>query len=139
NSALDSRNFFDQNDAPPFKRNQFGASLGGPIKKDKAFLFGNYEGFRQRWANSAATSVPDAFARQGMMPCYIATPAACDPNNPNTSLQSQSQYVPVPNLKPGMLPYLNYFWPKPDQELYDLKTGLPTGAASSFINPRSRV
>src|SRR6266566_233046 len=78
NSVLDARNFFDQtNGAPPFKRNQFGASLGGPIKKDKAFLFGNYEGFRQRWVNSAATAVPDAFARQGMLPCYIATPAAC--------------------------------------------------------------
>src|SRR6516164_2130092 len=46
NSALDARNFFDQGSAPPFKRNQFGASLGGPIKKDKTFLFGNYEGFQ---------------------------------------------------------------------------------------------
>src|SRR5215831_2929116 len=108
NSALDARNFFDQSSTPPFRRNQFGGSLGGPIIKDKAFLFGNYEGFRQRWANSASTSVPDEFARQGMMPCYIATPAAC---GPNTSLQAQSQYVTVPNLKPGMLPYLNYFWP----------------------------
>src|SRR5262249_32536268 len=81
NSALDARNFFDQTDgAPPFKRNQFGASLGGPIKKDKAFLFGNYEGFRQRWVNSAATSVPDEFARQGQLPCYMATPTACGAN-----------------------------------------------------------
>src|SRR2546428_4992507 len=131
NSALDARNFFDQtNDAPPFKRNQFGASLGGPIKKDKAFLFGNYEGYRQRWAKSAATAVPDAFARQGMLPCYIATPAACGSN--------ASQYVTVPNLKPGMLPYLNYFWPTPAQQILDAQ-GRPTGAAYSFINPRSRV
>ncbi len=131
NSVLDARNFFDQtNGAPPFKRNQFGASLGGPIKKDKAFLFGNYEGFRQRWVNSAATAVPDAFARQGMLPCYIATPAACGSN--------ASQYVTVPNLKPGMLPYLNYFWPTPAQQILDAQ-GRPTGAAYSFINPRSRV
>src|SRR3989441_2332356 len=131
NSVLDARNFFDQtNGAPPFKRNQFGASLGGPLKKDKAFLFGNYEGFQQRWVNSAATSVPDAGARQGMLPCYMATPTACGSN--------PSQYVTVPNLKPGMLPYLNYFWPTPNQPILDAQ-GRPTGAAYSFINPRSRV
>src|SRR5437867_4454423 len=131
NGALDARNFFDQTDgAPPFKRNQFGASLGGPIKRDKAFLFGNYEGFRQRWVNSAATAVPDAFARQGMLPCYVATPTACGSN--------PSQYVTVPNLNPGMLPYLNYFWPAPTQPILDDK-GRPTGAAYSFINPRSRI
>src|SRR5207249_8262482 len=131
NSALDARNFFDQtNGAPPFKRNQFGGSLGGPIIKNKAFLFGNYEGFQQRWVNSAATAVPDGFARQGMLPCYMATPTACGSN--------PGQYVTVPNLKAGMLPYLNYFWPSPDQEIYDTQ-GRPTGTAYSFINPRSRI
>jgi hypothetical protein len=53
NSALDARNFFDQTTStPPFKRNQFGGTLGGPIKKDKMFIFGNYEGFQQRLANA---------------------------------------------------------------------------------------
>jgi hypothetical protein len=130
NSALDARNFFDQGNAPPFKRNQFGGSLGGPIIKDKAFLFGNYEGFQQRWANSAATAVPDANARKGMLPCYMATPTACGSN--------PSQFVTVPNLKQGMLPYMQYFWPSPDQEIYDTQ-GRPTGTALSFINARSRV
>ena len=41
NSALDARNFFDQQGVPPFKRNQLGGALGGPLKKDKFFLFGN--------------------------------------------------------------------------------------------------
>jgi hypothetical protein len=56
NDALDARNFFDLADAdkdgkldkPPFKRNQFGAALGGPIIKDKTFFFFSYEGLRQR-------------------------------------------------------------------------------------------
>ncbi|HEY8459418.1 MAG TPA: TonB-dependent receptor [Blastocatellia bacterium] len=56
NDALDARNFFDladndndgDLDKPPFKRNQFGAALGGPIIKDRTFFFFSYEGLRQR-------------------------------------------------------------------------------------------
>src|SRR5580704_550479 len=43
NSALDTRNFFDGPTVPPFRRNQFGASAGGPIRKDRTFIFGDYE------------------------------------------------------------------------------------------------
>ena len=63
NSALDARNFFDQGNIPAFRRNMFGGSLGGPIKKDKTFLFGNYEGFRQNLGLSDLTLVPDASSR----------------------------------------------------------------------------
>ena len=50
NDALDARNYFNftTNKPPPFKRNQFGAHLGGPIVKNKAFFFFSYEGLRQR-------------------------------------------------------------------------------------------
>jgi outer membrane receptor protein involved in Fe transport len=48
NDALDARNFFDGLNNPPFKRNQFGAALGGPIIKDRTFFFFTYEGLRQR-------------------------------------------------------------------------------------------
>jgi Carboxypeptidase regulatory-like domain len=68
NSALDARNYFDQGTIPEFQRNQFGGSLGGPIRKDKLFLFGNYEGFRQNWGLSAVTFVPDNEARNGYLP-----------------------------------------------------------------------
>ena len=63
NSALDARNFFDHGDIPPFRRNEFGGSLGGPIRKDKTFLFGNYEGFRQNLSLSDLTLVPDRASR----------------------------------------------------------------------------
>jgi len=63
NNALDAPNFFDRGDAPPFQRNQFGASLGGPIRKDKTFAFGNYEGFRQHLHQTSAAFVPDLKAR----------------------------------------------------------------------------
>lgn len=63
NNALDARNFFDQAQIPNFQRNEFGGSLGGPIKKDKTFLFANYEGYRQVLGLSDVTLVPDATSR----------------------------------------------------------------------------
>ena len=79
NSALDARNFFDQGSIPEFQRNQFGGSLGGPIRANKLFLFGNYEGFRQAWGLSTVTLVPDDQARHGYLP----------------NKQGQEQYVGV--------------------------------------------
>ena len=68
NNALDAPNFFDQGSAPPFQRNQFGASLGGPIQKDKTFLFGNYEGFRQNLHQTSVAFVPSAASRAIAVP-----------------------------------------------------------------------
>ncbi|HTV56105.1 MAG TPA: carboxypeptidase regulatory-like domain-containing protein [Terriglobia bacterium] len=68
NSALDARNFFDQGSIPQFERNEFGGALGGPIQKDKTFIFGNYEGFRQDLGLSDVTLVPDNNARLGLLP-----------------------------------------------------------------------
>jgi len=69
NSALDARNFFDATPhAAPFKRNQFGGSLEGPIIKDKMFVFGNYEGYQERLAKTSVAIVPGLQARQGRLP-----------------------------------------------------------------------
>src|SRR6202521_3850065 len=59
NGALDARNFFDPlSGAPPFKRNQFGASAGGPIIKQHTFIFGDYEGIRQSEGVTTTSTVP---------------------------------------------------------------------------------
>lgn len=68
NSAMDARNFFDLPTIPDFQRNQFGGSLGGPIRKDKTFLFGNYEGYRQTLGVSDVTLVPDDTSRAAAVP-----------------------------------------------------------------------
>jgi hypothetical protein len=63
NSFFDARNFFDGARIPEFQRNDYGAALGGPLRKDKAFLFANYEGYRQNLGESLVTLVPDNTSR----------------------------------------------------------------------------
>jgi hypothetical protein len=65
NSALDAKDFFDPKTKPipPFKRNQFGATMGGPISRDKTFYFLVYEGLIERLGVSGSTFVPDTNAR----------------------------------------------------------------------------
>ena len=67
NSALDARNFFDGSKPPPFRRNQFGAALGGPIRKDRTFFFVNYEGIRQSKGITTVSTVPSPDARNGII------------------------------------------------------------------------
>lgn len=64
NSALDARSFFATS-TPPLNRNQFGVSIGGPIKRDKAFFFLNYEGFRELDGQTHTANVPTAAERGG--------------------------------------------------------------------------
>ena len=126
NSAVDARSFLDvivkpgadHADVPPFRRNQFGGALGGPLKKDKLFLFGNYEGFRQSLAVSSVSVVPDAQARLGILPPNVIS-------GPFT-------------LNRAMLPYAQSFWPAPNgPEL--LGGGLPSGTALSYNNPKQSI
>ncbi len=118
NSALDARNYFDQGTIPEFQRNQFGGSLGGPIRKNKAFLFGNYEGFRQAWGLSDVTLVPDNQARQG----YV----------PNSS--GVEQHVGV---NAAVVPLLS-LWPVQNgPEL--LSNGSPSGIAEAFSHPPQHI
>ena len=83
NSALDAKNFFDRldEDIPPFKRNQFGFVLGGPIVKDKTFFLGSYEGMRNREGETTGiVDVPNALAHQGIIPIDgVLTDVGVDP------------------------------------------------------------
>jgi hypothetical protein len=71
NSDFDARNFYDQGSIPEFQRNQFGAALGGPIRRNKLFIFGNYEGFRQNLGLSDVTLVPDNASRAAAVSAVV--------------------------------------------------------------------
>src|SRR6476646_2697431 len=90
NNALDARNFFNPvgQAMSPFKRNQFGAAFGGPIKKDKTFFFLSYEGLRQRQGLTTSPNVLTSSQRAQVTAGGNATsqailaliPAANDPS-----------------------------------------------------------
>jgi hypothetical protein len=85
-ASLDAKNYFDlaSSPIPHLVRNQFGAGIGGPLKRGRTFFFVNYEGFREVQASTAIATVPDALAHQGLLPsadnpsaCTNATPSGC--------------------------------------------------------------
>jgi hypothetical protein len=95
NSALDARNFFDPPVIPPFRRNQYGGSAGGPIQKDKTFIFGDYEGVSQGLGTTSLQNVPTQAARNGILFFQGAPPDGCAaiPGNP-----AQCQLTVDPNI-----------------------------------------
>ena len=109
NSALDALNRFDTGGTAPFKRNQFGAALGGPILKDNTFFFVNYEGLRQSQAVTTSATVPSQDARNGIL------------HNPDGSTTTVT-------VDPSAKQYL-VFWPLPNAGL------TPTGSSNTgFFN-----
>jgi hypothetical protein len=138
NSVLDAKNFFDtsassgltadgaQRRLPEFRRNNFGASFGGPIKKDKTFFYGVYEGLRQNTGLTFVDIVPPA-ACHNLVPsgANYAFPTTAIASTCATGLTSSSVVAAV------MVPFLN---------LYPLPTSTTAGSttyATSAPEPAS--
>ncbi len=67
NDAMDATDF-STSTVQPLKQNQFGGTFGGPIRKDKTFFFGYYEGFRNRQGETVDATVPSLQEREGIFP-----------------------------------------------------------------------
>ncbi len=89
NSYVDAKNYFDRKNAPipPYKLNDFGASIGGPAIRNKTFFFANYEGYYERLASTVVTTVPTQAQKLGIFtgsaPIY----------DPTTTLRVGSTYT----------------------------------------------
>ena len=92
NDGLDAKNYFDTGDKPPFTRNQFGITLGGPIRRDALFYFVGYEGLRENLGRTITSEVPDLNARQGVL---------ADPARPG-------EFFNV-GVHPAVAPYVNAY------------------------------
>ena len=97
NAAFDARNFFApaQEPDPKYQRHQFGGSLGGPLVRNRTFLFGNYEGLRLREGVTRVTNVPTALERAGD---FSQSPRP--PFNPFTQEPFPGNRIPAPFIHP---------------------------------------
>src|SRR5579884_376977 len=137
NSALDAKNYFDDilngpgSPKPPFRRNQFGATAGSKILRDKFFFFASYDGLRDRTNATSAGSVPIASARTGDLsaygvPIYLphttaldssgnvvqlfapgnSLPAGCFNPNPTTNVAFPGAVIPSQCIDPAIAKFL---------------------------------
>lgn len=127
NSALDARNYFDV-DKPPFTRNQFGASAGGPILQNRAFFFAAYEGLRERLGLTVVEPVPSLAARRG---AFLPAGASVNP-----AVVPYLALIPLPtvdNPTGEKATYIGQFNQPSNLDTYNVRLDLLTSGNNSMF------
>jgi hypothetical protein len=142
NDVFDSRSPFDGASPGPFRLNQFGAALGGPIAKDKTFFFANYEGIRQTLGQTQIGLVPSpAFIHQteaaspALKPILSAYPAGTSPKSDPRVLNYIAPATQTDNEDSGMIRIDQHFSDNTTAFLRfsadEAYSSLPTGALNA--------
>jgi hypothetical protein len=119
NDKLDARNFFALG-KPPFRRNNFGAAVGGPIRKDKLFFYGAYEGTRIRQGVTRVSRVPTAAQLNGdlsaLAQIFDPFSSVADPDRPGQLVRSPipNNIIPANRLDPITTKLAKQFYPAPN-------------------------
>ncbi len=134
NSWLDAKNYFDNPNAkiPPFRRNQFGGAIGGPIFKNKLFFMGNYEGLRESKAITRISTVPTAAILNGNFSgantIYDPQTRVVGPGGVTTATPFPNNIIPQSRISATSRAALQYY----------SAPNLP-GTAQNYINTESRI
>jgi hypothetical protein len=125
NSKLDAANFFEAGQRSPFKRNQFGGAIGGPIIKNHTFFFADYEGIRQSKGIASVNFVPSPAARTGQLCSIPQTPQQLPPNGCTTTQLTPGSNTDANGVDLNVKQYLVSSSGLP--VLYPLGQGAPIG------------
>jgi Carboxypeptidase regulatory-like domain/TonB dependent receptor-like, beta-barrel/TonB-dependent Receptor Plug Domain len=144
NTSLNATGFFKPSSGvkPTLDRNQFGGVLGGPIVRDKAFFFADYEGFRQVQRTVTFSSIPTMAQRQGVMGKAIRNPLTgevyADGIIPQSAITSFAKKVLAGLPEPTRTGTSNNFDTLPRRQDYNDKTDVKidqqfTSSTSAFV------
>jgi hypothetical protein len=128
NDALDAPNYFDVAGKPDFTRNQYGGSIGGPLRRDRLFYFVGYEGLRENLGKTITSFVPDNDARAGRLPdgAVAVSPAVVPYLNAIPSANG-------PSIGDGLAPHTFNFDQRLNQDFFQGRIDYQESAAHQFF------